>query len=416
MANMHMPIKSAQLRIKRVLREKWGLISWLAIPVIIVFLMSLISGSGGGQLTGKLLVTDQDQSSVSQFVTGAFNQGPLAEIFTVTEVTPEEGRLLMDAGEASAWVTLEQGFGDALLDNLPSSIQLVKNPAQSILPQLVESSLQLLVDAVGYVQVLFDKELAILKPMLTNQKFNDAELVMLTLGIKSQMERLESALMPPQIKMVEQAVESAEAAEQKITFGLLMFPGAIFMALIFCANSLTVSMWDDAKQGVIPRLASTPAALGAYFNGQVLAAVVILGLLALFLGTLGGWYFGLPWMKLPLTMVWLVFSGLVIWQLFATIALLMPSGKVANITINAMLFPLLMLGGSFFPMESMPAWLAKVGTFLPNGFLLKGLKDWLVRSEPWLDALMWPMLLGLVMLLVLWILNHQLIKKLVYKV
>ncbi len=416
MANLNMPVKAAQLRIKRVLREKWGLISWLAIPIIIVFLMSLISGSGGGQLTGKVLVTDQDQSSVSQFVTGAFNQGPLAEVFTVTEVTPAEGQQLMDAGEASAWITLEQGFGDALLENQPSTILLVKNPAQSILPQLVESSLQLLVDAVGYLQVLFEKELAVLKPMLTNQKFNDAELVMLTLGIKSQIERLESTLMPPQIKMVEQAVESAEAAEQKITFGLLMFPGAIFMALIFCANSLTVSMWDDAKQGVIPRLASTPAALGAYFNGQVLAAVVILGLLALFLGTLGGWYFGLPWMKLPLTMVWLVFSGLVIWQLFATIALLMPSGKVANITINAMLFPLLMLGGSFFPMESMPAWLAKVGTFLPNGFLLKGLKDWLGRSEPWLDALMWPMLLGLVMLLVLWILNHQLIKKLVYKV
>jgi len=188
------------------------------------------------------------------------------------------------------------------------------------------------------------------------------------------------------------------------------------MALIFSSNSLAVSIWDDASNGVIPRLSSTPAALGSYFNGQVIGATLVFSLIVVLLGVLGGWYFALPWHKLPMMMLWLVFSGLVIYQLFATLALIMPSAKVANVVVNATTFPLLMLGGSFFPMEAMPAWLAAVGQYLPNGFLLKGLKDWLVRDQSMTEAMFFPLLLGAVMLLVFWLLNRYLIKQLIYKV
>jgi ABC-type multidrug transport system permease subunit len=33
-----------------------------------------------------------------------------------------------------------------------------------------------------------------------------------------------------------------------------------------------------------------------------------------------------------------------------------------------------MLGGSFFPFEIMPAWLARIGRFTPNGWALEQLK------------------------------------------
>ncbi|TDR20419.1 ABC transporter permease [Marinicella litoralis] len=412
----HMPMTVAGLRVKRVIREKWGFIQWLAIPIIIVFLMSLIAGTGSGKLTGRLLITDHDDSTISQFLTGSFSQGPLAEMFTVKQVTEAEGTEIMDAGDASAWITINQGFGDAFLNNETTQLTLVKNPAQTILPQMVETSMKLLVDAASYMQIIFEKELAVLQPMLANQKFNDTELVILTLGIKQQIERLEETMFPPQLTLIKQLVESPDEEKQNITFGLLMFPGAIFMALIFSANSLAVSIWDDASNGVIPRLSSTPAALGAYINGQVLAAGLIFALISIVLGCIGGWYFALPMGQLPVLLLWLVFSGLVIYMLFVTISLLMPSSKVANITVNATTFPLLMVGGSFFPMESMPPWLAAVGQFLPNGFLLKGLKDWLVRQEPMADAMLIPLILGAVMLLLLWILNRYLIKQLIQKV
>ncbi len=412
-----MSLTVAAIRVKRVIQEKWGLIGWLAIPTLIVFLMSLIAGTGGGgKLTGRLLITDHDESVVSQFVAGGFTQGPLAEVFTLQQVSETEGQGMMDAGEASAWIVIPMGFGEALLANETTELKLLKNPAQSILPKMVETAMQLLVDAATYVQILFAQELALIKPMLENQQFNDADLVALTLGIRQQIQQLEQTLFPPQIKLAEQVSAPAESDQPTISFGLLMFPGAIFMALIFCANSLAVAFWDDARNGVIPRLSATPSALGAYLNGQFIAAALLFGLLVLVLGLLGTWYFDLPWQQLPLMLLWLVFSGLVLWWLFTAISLLMPSAKAANITISATAFPLLMLGGSFFPMESMPDWLAKIGAFLPNGFLLKGLKDWLIRQEPAWDALLWPLLLGLVVVALCWLLSRYLMTKLIHKV
>ncbi|WP_223787443.1 ABC transporter permease [Marinicella meishanensis] len=416
MSSQRMPITVAGLRLKRLVREKWGLISWLAIPTIIVFLMSLIAGTGSGKLTGKLLITDHDESAVSQLLAGSFNQGPLAEIFTAKQVTEDEGRQLMDAGEASAWITIDAGFGEAFMNNQPGQLRLVKNPAQSILPQMVETSMQLLVDAATYIQILFAEELAVLKPMLETQKFDDANLVALTLGIKQQLERLESTLFPPQLKLIEKQVAEVEETSTNITFGLLMFPGAIIMALIFSANSLAVLIWDDAGNGVIPRLAATPKALQAYSTGQFLGAAAVFTFLTTVLATLGGLYFALPWWQIPAIIVWLVFAGLVLYAMFVFIALLMPTGKVANITISATTFPLLMLGGSFFPMESMPPWLAGIGQFLPNGFLLKGLKDWLLRQEPMMEALWLPAVLGLVMLAAFWLLSRVLVRQLIHKV
>ena len=49
-------------------------------------------------------------------------------------------------------------------------------------------------------------------------------------------------------------------------------------------------------------------------------------------------------------------------------------GVIGNVVISAVLFPLLMLGGSFFPSEAMPGWMAQVGRWTPNGWAVERLK------------------------------------------
>jgi ABC-type multidrug transport system permease subunit len=47
------------------------------------------------------------------------------------------------------------------------------------------------------------------------------------------------------------------------------------------------------------------------------------------------------------------------------------------------MFPLMMIGGSFFPFESMPKWMATVGSWTPNGWMLVKLKAILLnQAEP----------------------------------
>ena len=42
---------------------------------------------------------------------------------------------------------------------------------------------------------------------------------------------------------------------------------------------------------------------------------------------------------------------------------------------NAFLFPLVMIGGAFFPFEAMPEWMAGIGRLTPNGWALERFKD-----------------------------------------
>ena len=51
------------------------------------------------------------------------------------------------------------------------------------------------------------------------------------------------------------------------------------------------------------------------------------------------------------------------------------------ILVNAITFPLLMVGGSFFPSEMMPKFLAAAGRYTPNGWSLEHLKDLLLERS-----------------------------------
>jgi ABC-type multidrug transport system permease subunit len=49
----------------------------------------------------------------------------------------------------------------------------------------------------------------------------------------------------------------------------------------------------------------------------------------------------------------------------------------------SVLFPLFMLGGSLFPSEAMPAWMAAIGRWTPNGWAVEQLKAILIgRTAP----------------------------------
>jgi ABC-type multidrug transport system permease subunit len=50
------------------------------------------------------------------------------------------------------------------------------------------------------------------------------------------------------------------------------------------------------------------------------------------------------------------------------------SARGANVLSSSVGFPLLMLGGSFFPFEAMPRFLADIGRCTPNGWLLARLR------------------------------------------
>ena len=127
-------------------RDPLALLVWLAIPMAIAGLLNLAFGGGSGSVPrAKVLVVDQDDTFLSQFLLGAMGQQQGGELpFEAEGVTLEEGEARIEDGDASALLVIPAGFAEALLEETPIELRLVKNPAQTILPNIVEEASKLL--------------------------------------------------------------------------------------------------------------------------------------------------------------------------------------------------------------------------------------------------------------------------------
>ncbi len=396
--------------LNKLFTEKWQLAMWLVLPLMMAALFSLISGpTGNAKPVGTLLVTDNDDSFLSQLFVSSFNQGPLAEMFIVKTVDKQQALEIMGKGDASVWLEIEEGFTQNFIDEKPTTIKLVKNPSQVILPQIAETMVGTLADGGHYIQVLFSKELQQFNKLLTGDGISDAELALMSIEIRRTIDSLEKQLFPPQIKAVKK-IADVEKETSKKSFMVLMFPGIMFMALLFSSQGMAQDFWQDKTKGIIKRLLSSPAGIHSYMKGKMLSAALIFIFIALLIGSLGLLLFNIEFDKILVIVVWLMLSGVVLWSMMLFLTLLLPTEKSSNLVTQGMVFPLMMLGGSFFPFETMPKWMVVVGEKLPNGYLLQSFNTWFINDNP-LSVLTTPALIAVVFILMMWFINRSILLK-----
>ena len=92
--------------------------------------------------------------------------------------------------------------------------------------------------------------------------------------------------------------------------------------------------------------------------------------------------FDLAWSRLPAALVWCAFAGGALLALLTLLQTFASGQRAADMLMTTMIFPLMMLGGSFFPFESMPGWMAVVGRWTPNGLGVVILKELLYGAPP----------------------------------
>jgi ABC-type Na+ efflux pump permease subunit len=376
--------------LSRHLREPVGLLLWALVPLVVGTLIFLAFGAGRGvHPTAHLLVDDEDGTLASSLLVGAFRQGPLAEFIDVEEVGREEGEARMDEGDASALLILPEGLGRRFLHEEPSTLTLVTNPAQRILPRIVEEGVGTLADLVFYLQRLFGHPVrAIAAAAEAGEQPDTAKL---SASFQDAGERLGRYLEGPAIVMER---KERAASPPTVDMDVLFLPGLAIMGLLFACQGIADDLWRERRYGTLRRAVTSPLGAGALLAGKLGAGLVVLaGVSAAVLGV-GAWAAHLPAAVLPAAWAWTLVGGLVFLELFAWLHLHASSQRAGAVLANAVLFPLLMVGGSFFPTELMPEWLAAVGRRTPNGQATEVLKDLLLgRAE------VGPVLVGVVVCL-----------------
>ena len=373
---------AAEKDLRRHARDPVALTLWAGIPLLIGGLIAIVFGGlDRAPPTPHLLVANEDTGILGDLFARAFRMSDNQQFLRVEQVSRDAGRERINRGEASALLVIPAGFVSAVLKEEPTTLLLVTNPSQRIGPQIVEESLGIVADGAFYLHRVAGAELReiVRGPPGGRRTFSNEEITRLSVAINKIVGRLDKYLFPPVIR-VETVVDEQQTGP-KLSIVELFLPGILFMALVFIAEGLSADVWRERDQGTLRRAACTPAATVALLGGKLLAGAVVMfgcGLVALLAGMT---YLGTPLGRLPLALTWSVCAGVIFLLLLLLIQLHASSQRAGGVLSNSILMPLLFVGGSFFPFEAMPEWMASIGRWTPNGWALGQLKDILFGRE-----------------------------------
>lgn len=393
-------VRTAAKDLRRYLRDPLALLFWVGIPVAIALLLSLIAGGGnGGGPTIHVLVADRDSSFLSQLVTSAGGQAGLvggqdgdgAGNLVLEEVTEEEGLARMDGGEATALLIIPDGFADAILEGTSAEVTLVTNPAQRIMPGIVREGVEMLLEAAFYVQRLFGEPLQRIAAVSGAGDGGfpaDTTVAGIATQINARIQALDGLLLPPVLEL-ETRVESEDSAFEGMNYGTLFLPGLLFMSVLFIVWGISGEVWEEKERGTLRRALATPHPVSVFLAGKVLAGTLVCAAVAVVALAAVVGLFHVQAARTPLALVWSAYASGVLLVYFIMLQLLGTSRRGANVLSTLVVFPLVMVGGSFFPFAAMPDWLAAIGRWTPNGLAVMQLQDMLlgqVQAGPLLTS------------------------------
>ena len=386
-------LASVRKDLTRWMQDRAAILIWLGVPFGIGGLITSMIDGGGGTPTGTLLIADEDDSLLSGAVVGAFSQDQLGELIIVEPVSAGEGELRINEGEASGFLTIPEGFQEAFLNETPVTLRLKTNPSQTILPGIIEDVTEVLLDGGFYLQRLLGPEIKAIMDASGDDVPGDAFVAGISVDIQNKIEKVTEKLSPLVIEL--EIVEPPPAAPVP-DIALLFLPGIVLMAVLFAANGLAADYWVERDKGTLRRLVSAPGALPGFVMGKAVGALAIVGGVTAVVLVIGFAYHDVAWSKFLPSLLWVAFGGVGLYAWLAALQMTFPNNRAANLVTTILLFPLLMAGGSFFPLAALPDWIADIGRFAPNGFIVDRLSNELTSPTAWsIDGRSWLILLAI---------------------
>lgn len=362
------------------LADGMSLAMWIGIPLLIGGLMSLVF-SGGNNINAKvhLHLADEDDTPVTSLLAGMTSSA--FDILQIDKVSASEGRRRIDDGEGSAFLTIPEGFSQAILDDDPTELTLITNPSQTIFPKMIEQTLEMLSESTFYLQHIAGdllREIAENPPAGQNL-FADVKVAAFSVKVNQRLKSLETTLLPPVLSVEDELSEAQQqtaddSASSGFGIGILMFPGILFMSMMFMGQGISFDLWREKDQGTLSRILCSPSSATTFVLAKVISGGILMAGVTIAGLALGYVALGFSAGALPGALLWCAFSGTCMLLLFFLVQMFASSSRGANVLTTALLFPLMMLGGTFFPFEAMPKWMADVGGWTPNGIAVLQLK------------------------------------------
>ena len=366
--------------LKRRLRAPMATLLFLVIPLAMTALIGAIFDPGEDNRTQlppiKLLVVDRDQDIAARFLLGALDQKEMKEMFQVTRVDAVAGERLMRKGKASAMLVIPEHFSDDLAAQRPSTLEVVKNPAEEFLPGVAEEFAATMAVGFSAIAQVFADELKVIQGVrrLSLESVTVADLTPFLERARGKIIALKSYLSPLLLAVGEETTKKPGQEDRPAGFNIFRYilPGMLIMFLLFIVEPSLREIQNERADGKIRRMMFSPLtglelAGARIFSGWLIGMLV--ALLAMAAGTL---LFGIAWGSLPLQLALLAAACFWCSAFFAMLNAFFRNKNQAGAFASPVILVFSAFGGSMLPLEQLPAGMRWVGTLTVNHWYISG--------------------------------------------
>lgn len=345
--------------LRRRVADPAGLLLTLAVPLVMAAMMGLaFGGRGDGERTPvlRLLVLNFDDGPIGRALAGAGENPEAAGRMEVGQVkSRKEGLERLREDEAAALVVIPANFTADILEGRRVAIEVLKNPAQSIMPVVAQQGAEVAALYLSVGSRLLAGEGRRIRDLFEGKGWDDATAVAaLVVELYNRVRRVDDLLIPPIVEVATQEKEKKEGVAVMATF---IYPGIMLMGLLFTGIVQMRDLLKEGEAGTLRRQLAAPLGAGRVVAAKVLAVAAVVAVTLLFLMLGGRWVFGTRWGPIgPLAAtsaaLVLVVTGL------STLVFSIVRTERQGDTLGTILVMLMsMLGGSFFPPQLIPSWM-----------------------------------------------------------
>ena len=365
--------------IRRHLKAPLVIVIFIAIALFMTGIIGLVFGprTEDSQLPAiPVLLVDNDKGLLAKLMLGAFDADEMKKMLQVTVTDEAEGRRRMAAGQASAMVIIPKGFTLDLLESKPVTLEVVKNPSEQFLPDVVEEFMNTMaVMLSGAVQAFADEARGIRLMLDTPLEGFSWEALAPELG-QSQKKVIaaEKYLNPLLIRLKEEEARAAGAAPgftREDLFSAIL-PGMTIMFLLFIVQTVMRDLLSEREDGKLRRMMTTPLRPLELISARLLGGWIMGMIVLLVMAAAGTLIFRAKWGPFGYFLILGAVACFWTAALFGLLHALFRNRNQAGALSAPIILAFSLFGGSMMSPEAMPEAFRAVGVLTPNRWFIDG--------------------------------------------
>jgi hypothetical protein len=349
--------------VRRRFADPAALLLNLAIPLVMAGMMALaFGGRGDSQKTPvlHLVVVNQDEGPIGRALGNAQQNPEAAGRMEIRQAKSRgEGLTMLREEEAAALILIPKDFSADLLDGKDVELEVVKNPAASIMPVIAQQGVEVAALYISIGARLLDGRGPRIAELFEGRGWDDTVAVAaLVTELYQRVQGIDALLIPPLVEVkTDEPGTGKEGDKGRPNFMIWMFPGVMIMGLLFTANTQMRDLLREGEIGTLRRQLAAPLGAVQVLVAKIISVSAVVAIATVLLLFIGRWAFGVTWGPiLPLAaasaVIVLAATG------FAALVFSLVRTERQGDAFGGVLVMLMsLLGGSFFPPQVIPSWM-----------------------------------------------------------